>query len=428
MRQRDPGISTEIPDAGSMKGNIFFTTDKLTPERLSWLAELLKFYCARLHPESLQHHPLTPTPPFSFFISGDAAYSIVDRQCAQFWEILFRLPPLRCVFDMTALRLRGISAEPVRMKNPDQVLTRESVTDGQPGAFWYSVLEGLCQDTPDSIGVLAHASPYTHRSSGILPRLLFAAVEKNISPEFYGYLDGVHCAHRDQRTTEEEPVGEVLNEIYSAAARKGLAPQFLACDRSATQRGYSTFSNGKGRIISSCTIPPFKIRPLDEIAARFRKKNQIISCSSFSIQVPHAARIPHVDIQRQNHSPPLVVLASCSPYGTEVTPGAIALALSCAHQGIFTRVVFIEDGVYTVTGRHGTIEGGPLLNLQETIEMTSDAGVVEYYALIPSMKLRGGVAGSTTNGVFPINAAELARLLLSPPPDSDSDMQRVFLF
>ena len=417
----------ESTDAGGMRGNVYFTLDALTPERLSWLTELMKFYCARLHPESLQHHPLVPTPPFTFFLSGDAAYSLIDRQCAPFWEILFRLPPFQCMFDMTALRQRGISPEPFRMKNPHQVLTRESVVDGQPGAFWDSLLEELCQSAPESIGVLAHASPHMHHASGTLPGLLSAAVEKNISPEFYGYLDGVHCAHRDQRTPEEEPVGELLNGIYSAAAMKGLSPQFFICDRSATKRGYSTFSDGKGRIISSCTLPPFKIRSLEEISARFRKKNQVISSSSFSIRVPAAARIPHVDTRRQNHSPPLVVLASCSPYGSEMTAGAIAFALACAHQGILTRVVFIEDGVYTVWGRHGIVEGGPLLNLQETIEITSDSGIIEYYALIPSLKLRGVATSGSMKGIFPINAGELARLILAPPPNTESDLQRVLL-
>ncbi len=411
-----------------MKGNMFFTMDDLTPERLSWLAELLKFYCARLHPESLQHHPILPTPPFSFFVSGDAAYSIIDRQCAPFWEILFRLPPFHCVFDMTALRIRGISVEPVRMKNPDQVMTRESVSEGQRGEFWNLVLDHLCQDLKESIGVLAHVSPYMHPSSGALPRLLSIAVENNISPEFYGYLDGVHCAHRDQRTMEEDSVGELLHEVHSAAARKKLSPRFLACERSATKRGYSTFSDGKGRVVSSCTIPPFRIRPLDEIAARFRKNNQILSSSSFSIGVPPAAGIPHVETRNRDHTPPLVVIASRSPYGTEITRGAIEFALACAHQGIVTRVVFIEDGVFTVSGRQDVTEGGPLLNLQETIEMTSDVGTLEYYVLIPSLKLRGVAAASQMGGVFPINAAELARLVLQAPPDTNSDLQRVLLF
>jgi hypothetical protein len=90
-------------------------------------------------------------------------------------------------------------------------------------------------------------------------------------------------------------------------------------------------------------------------------------------------------------------------------------------------VVFIEDGVYTVWGRHGIVEGGPLLNIQETIEMTSDSGIIEYYTLIPSMKLRGVVPSGSIKGVFPINAGELARLILAPPPGTDSDLQRVFL-
>ena len=168
--------------------------------------------------------------------------------------------------------------------------------------------------------------------------------------------------------------------------------------------------------MSSCTIPPFRIRPLDEIAARFRKNDQILSSSSFSIEIPPAAGVPHVEIRNLNHSPPLVILASCSPYGTEITRGAIESALACAHQGIVTRVVFIEDGVFTVSGRQDVTEGGPLLNLQETVEMTSDAGTLEYYASIPSLKLRGAVAGSPMGGVFPINSAELARIVLQAPP------------
>jgi len=180
--------------------------------------------------------------------------------------------------------------------------------------------------------------------------------------------------------------------------------------------------------VSSCTIPLFRIRPLDEIAARFRKNNQILSSSSFSIGIPPAAGVSHVEIRNLNHSPPLVILASCSPYGTEITHGAIELALACAHQGIVARVVFIEDGVFTASGRQDFTGGGPPLNLQETVEMTSDAGTLEYYALIPSLKPRGGVAGSPMGGVFPINAAELARLVLQAPPDTDSVLQRVVLF
>ena len=84
--------------------------------------------------------------------------------------------------------------------------------------------------------------------------------------------------------------------------------------------------------------------------------------------------------------------------------------------------------MFTVWGRHGIIEGGPPLNLQETIEITSDSGLIEYYALIPSLKTRGIAASGSMKGVFPINAGELARLILAPPPDTDSDLQRVVLF
>ena len=45
----------------------------------------------------------------------------------------------------------------------------------------------------------------------------------------------------------------------------------------------------------------------------------------------------------------VVILITHSPYTTEHTYGGIALAAACAHQGIPTRVVFLEEGILALT-------------------------------------------------------------------------------
>ena len=45
------------------------------------------------------------------------------------------------------------------------------------------------------------------------------------------------------------------------------------------------------------------------------------------------------------HPPAVIVLITHSPYSTGHAYGGIALAVACAHQGIRTQVIFLEDGI-----------------------------------------------------------------------------------
>ncbi|HVP94993.1 MAG TPA: DsrE family protein [Methanoregulaceae archaeon] len=410
-----------------MTGNVFQTTDTISPERLNWISNILKYYCTKLYPESLHHVPKIPTPLFYLFITGDALYSLLDRRCFHQWEILLSLPPVLCICSQKELRLRGLSIEPLRMKYPDQIITVPVRSESSPDPYWDKFLEITAKDS-DAIGVLHIDSPYMYRNSQYTIDLLNTAVSREVSPELYAYLDGIHVTHRDQRPTDFESVSNSLEMLFAKARNIGLEPLMFACSRCATSRGYSTFRNPKGKIISACTIAPVKIRNLDQFISRFRKEHPIVSSSSFAVQITKERRYPRIKPQKPVDPPPLVVLVTQSPYGTETTFGAISFAIACAHHGIPTSVIFIEDGIYTVAGNHvwGDREKG--FNMQEIVEATADMNNLEYYSYIPSFQQRGLVSTYAMKHVQPLDAQELALVLFHSPATVESRFQRVIFF
>lgn len=408
----------------TVKGNAFLTSERLTAERLQWLIELLKYYSTRLYPESFHHNPRTPTPPFTFFLLGDACYSLIDRQHHHLWEILFRLPCFRCGFDPMDLRLRKISIEPFRVRYPDQIVP------STPGnTFQDTLLDTPFPLTPPaSLGFLLLHTPYMYRTAARMIDLFQAAVRRGISPEFYGYLDGVHAAHCDQQPQYQESIGKSLSDLYDSATRSGLSPLYLACDESASSRGYSTFRGDKGRVVSASLIPHVRIKELDEIADRFCRRHRILSHTSFTIGVVTHRRIPRIGSMPQEDIPPLVILVTHGPYGTEFTKGALNLAAACAHREIPTRVVFIEEGIYSLTGQHSPTGMLPDCDLQSLIGLTKRLDNLEYYAHIPSMQVRGISGDALTKNVCAVTHAELSQVLLLPPAGLDVEHQRVLVF
>lgn len=412
-----------------MNGNIFFTSESLTTERLSWLVELLKFYNTRLFPESFHHHPRTPTPPFTFFLCGDACYSLIDRQYHHLWEILFKLPCFRCCFDPRDLRIRRISIEPFRVRYPDQIIPVTTAEDLSGCSFWDTLLTPSAPyTTPDSIGFLHVLSPYMHHSTSCIPDLFRTAVRRGISPELYAYLDGIHAMHRDQKPISHENVGESLSDIYTSAVKAGLSPMYLLCSESAGSRGYNTYTGENGKVVSASLIRNASIKSLDHIVSRFTRTNPILSHTAFLIEVVTHRKIPRIGHPSQSKKSSLVILATHSPYGTELTKGALALAVACAHQEIATRVVFIEDGVYTLTGQEAPAGMVPGCDMQSIIETTSRMSNLEYFVYTPSSQTRGLAGNALMKGVCAIKPAEFGQVLLTSPAGVDVDQQRILVF
>lgn len=414
-----------------MNSHFFLLDDALSPERLGWIEECLKFYFIKLKPENLLHSTKDRDAVFTLFITGDSLHSFQNPETQALWEVILSLPSVRIVCDSQELALRGISVERLRMKNPDQVIIHNSIAlNGQP-SFWKDVMKYARQHeqpVPSLVGCLQLTSPYMNRSATALLDCLHAAIEAHASVDLYCYLDGVHVGHTGQKPSESENIGEGLTELSEKAAKRGLQCQMFACARCAASRGYSTWDDGQGVIVSTCAIKPLRIRNLNEIIDQFRRNHIILGSNCASIRLRKEGLQATFSVLDKERSPPLTILITRYPYGTETAFGGLSLAVAAAFQGILTRVVFIEDGVYALTGTHRLDNPTPFFNLQEVIDAVAGSENLQMYCFTPSLQKRGMAKNPKLTGVLDIGTTEFGNLLFYSPNGVAANHQRVLFF
>ena len=130
----------------------------------------------------------------------------------------------------------------------------------------------------------------------------------------------------------------------------------------------------------------------------------------------------------KERSPPITVLITTPPYGTESAFGGISLAIAAAFQGIPTRVIFMEDGVYSLTGTHRLDKPALFFNIQEVIDAVTGSENLQFFCYTPSLQKRGITKNSRLNGVLDIGVADLGNLLFYSPNGVAANHQRVFFF
>ena len=245
-----------------MTSHLFLLSGPVTSERLTWFEESLKFYIIQICPESLMYRATPKSPVFTFFLTGDALASLENPETQQIWSVILSLSPVRIICDRKELDLRGISTEQFNMKNPDQIIDQNRLASDNQPSFWNDIVTLVRQNRSprpsDSVGWFQIESPYMHRSAWHGLRLLSSALESRFSVELYAYLDGIYMGHTGQNPVESENVGRGLEDLHDHAEKRGLTCQILACNRSSTARGYSTWDPGEGIIVSTCTIKPVK--------------------------------------------------------------------------------------------------------------------------------------------------------------------------
>jgi len=414
-----------------MTSNFFLLEGFISPERLGWIEENLKFFFVKLHPQNLLHSSRPKDAVFTFFLTGDSLYSLQNPETVPVWEVILSMPAVKIVIDSEELHLRGISVERLRMKNPDQVIIHNSIgLNGRP-SFWKDVMKSARQHeqpVPSLVGYLQLSSPYMNRSSVALLECLRAALEAHASIDMYCYLDGIHIGHQGQRPSEFENIGDGLNELSEKAAKRGLQCQMFACARCAAARGYSTWDDGAGVVISTCAIKPFRIRNINEIIEQFRRNHIILSENCASIQLKKDGMQVTFSVLDREQSPPLTILITTHPYGTETAFGGLSLAIAAAFHGIQTRVIFMEDGVYALTGVHKPEQPAPFFNLQEVIDTVSGSENLQLFSFTPSLQKRGITKNSRLTGVLDIGIPELGNLLFYSPNGVAANHQRVLFF
>lgn len=413
-----------------MISNPFLLGEVLTAERLSWIAGSLKFYFMNLHPDSLRHRSDKENPSFIFFLTGDALYSLIDRDLVLIWEFILSLPLVWIVCDREEMDLRGLSIDSLKMKYPDQIFDKNGRQKSYPRSFWREVTRVCRQHEPESktFGHLLLTSPYMHRSCQDVLVCLYAATEEQMSPELYAYLDGLHTAHINQKPSEFMNIGQGFSELNDICRKKNLNYKMLACERSATARGYVTWDDGRGVFTSNCIIDPCKIRDLSAIIERFAMNHPIISESAGLVDI----RIPESTtdqwIRKERSPPPVVLLITRPPYSTEYAFGGLSFAIACAHRKIYTRVVFVEEGIYSLTGSHHAEADDTIFTMQELIETMSGNDFIEMYSYQPSLQQRGVNRSNDIKGVLDITTNDLGQILFFPPKGIVAKHQRILFF
>ena len=414
-----------------MTAHFFLLRDTLTLERLGWIDELLKFYFLRLNPQSFRHTSHEREAAFIFFLTGDALYSLQMPEAVGLWESIFSLPSVKIVCDQEELAIRGITVEHLKMKNPDIVITHNSLAlNGRP-SFWKDVMKHARQHEqpiPSTIGYLHMSSPYMSRSSGSLLQCLGAALESHASWDLYCYLDGIHTGHQGQAPLEAENIGAGLEDLEVRAGKRGLNGQIMSSVRCAAARGYCTHEEGKEGLVPACTIRPVRLRTETEIAMHFRSNHIILAENCASVAMKKETIRPGLSFDEKWRVPPVNILVTRHPYGSEFTTGALSFAIACAAKEIQTRVIFIEDGVYALSGVHACNDRLHGVNLQETIDAASGSENLQFFAYTPSLQARNMSKNPKLTGVIPVGASELGNLIFIPPAGIVANHQRVLFF
>jgi tRNA 2-thiouridine synthesizing protein C len=364
-------------------------------------------------------------------LTGDALYSLQRPESIELWESLFSLPSIKIVCDQEELALRGITVERLKMKNPDLVIAHNSLAlNGKP-SFWKDVIKYARQHEqpiPSTVGYFHMASPYMHQSSGALLHCLGAALESHASWNLYCYLDGIHTGHQGQVPLDAENVGDGLDDLEERAGKRGLHGQILASVHCAAARGYCIHEEGKVGLAPACTIRPVRIRTLNEIAAQFRSNHIILAENCASVAMKKETIRPGLSFDEKWRVPPVNILVTHHPYGSEYASGALAFAIACAAKEIQTRVIFIEDGVYSLSGMHTCNDRPHCFNLQETIDAASGNEDLQFFAYTPSLQTRNMSKNPKLTGVIPVGVSDLGNLLFFPPTGIVANHQRILFF
>jgi len=381
------------------------------------------------YPEALRHSVQQESPIFILFLTGDALYSLHDRNLLNTWDLVLSLPGVWLVCDREELDIRGLSLRALKMKYPDQIFDQNGRNKSYPRSFWRELIRVFRKHAPTamSIGYLQVSSPYMNRSSECSVNCLHAAAEEHLSPELYAFLDGIHVVHINQKPPVSMNIGEALVELGAICKKKGLRFLLLADTTSAASRGYATWQGEGKKIMSGCTIHPAKIQGLDAIARRFGGGHVVLGSSAASILFSDSDDLASPVKQKERSPPPVVILISHTPYQEEYTLGGLSLAMACARNDICTRLVFIEDGVYSLIEPLDDQPEVTPFSIHSLIQSVKAESSLELYAYKPSLTQRGIAKSRGLPGVLEVGTNELGKILLTRPGHIRADTQRVFI-
>jgi len=296
----------------------------------------------------------------TFYLCGDALYSLVHPVTAPMWEELGRRPGVQIIaesLDLSSLGLFTGTTEPgpVKKGNPDILFLKEG-------------------DVPvSSAGFLHLYSPYMHSHTDQFLACVDHAVSLSVPLSVILYLDGVHLCHTNQMTTEFENIEKGLDQIQHKAMDIGISLTITACQRCSQARGY--LHPGTEEQVAPCFRKNVEVSGLSKLIPFFSSAEIVLSADC-------------MDIPGKGNEAYVMVITG-TPYGTEHTFGAISFAVALAGKNIPTYVIFAEDGAYCYIPAPDSRFSGTVRDIHGVIEATAIPGLLEYTVLECSLSERG---------------------------------------
>jgi Uncharacterized protein involved in the oxidation of intracellular sulfur len=413
-----------------MTAHILFLSAALSNERLSIIEEMFKARQGTRQEPAAAPEPGAPDT-CRIFLTGDAVYSLGEGELQQTWRSILSFSGVRVICDPEALGIRGYTAESLRGLYLPHTGAKIDCCGSGPARFWETlVASGLPADVPARAGWLEISSPYMHASPGYAIRTLSAALDAGCAIGLYAFLDGCHICHTGQKPEECENIGEALADLARRAAKKDLPCTIMVNRNCAAARGYATWDDGQGTVVSLFAVKTAHIRDLETIVQHMGGCSVLFGENTGSVTFsPAPARGAGTGEKGEDPVVPLLLFVTHPPYGTEHMYGALTLAAACAHQGIPVRVVFCEDGVYALAGEQRPLPGSNAYLATDLIELLSHDKNIRFCALGPSIQKRGFTKNPKLGTVTEIGYAELAGLAFTPPVLMNcSDRQRIIMF
>ncbi len=405
-----------------MTSSYFLFCGEFSPERLQWIG---RCFPEKGSPGRSGSVKITDSVnDCNLYLTGDALMSLVDARLEKSWKSLFSDSIVNVIADGDELRLHGLRDE-VCTRYPNVNVTGER-SSADTITFWQSLVNHIQENWTgsDKAAFLLCYSPYMSRTPVYMLRFLKSAVEAGLTPELYSYLDGVHVAHTYQRPSEFENIGEGIAALSTVAGGSGEDPWFGACSRCATARGYYMKNPDTGGCEPVSCIDAITIRPLKEILDRFIGNHPILAHSCGGSSVSSVTKQSGTD----NANPILTIMITNTPYVSEWTFGGLSMAVAAAMGGIETRVIFIEQGVYSLCGNHEVTPEDRVFNVQEMVEATSDITGLRYYVYSPSLMERRLDRAECLSSIEMIDNAGLGALLGVTGPENNSRPVRTIFF
>jgi tRNA 2-thiouridine synthesizing protein C len=403
-----------------MTAHMLLLSTVLTQERLSWIEETLKY-----HYQESQVTKSGNTPAdFTFFLTGDALFSLGETESLNTWLSILALPQINLICDGDARSIRGISLTRLKERYLNQIHDCISDSPDDAKSFWKTLVTQSIEGADSAhIGWLQLSSPYMFPSAGYGIQCLSAALDLDCGITLCACLDGCHIGHTSQNPRDTENIGAAVEKLGKLAAEKSLPCTLLSDKDSASARGYVSWDDGLGTFGSLCMIKPVHTRNSDVIVRHIGTIPVLLSENAGSIQCSSSGL---TDNSPQSIS--VVILITHSPYTTEHTYGGIALAAACAHQGIPTRVVFLEEGILALTGEHRVPAGSEMYSIPELITHLSRNENLRFSALNTTFYMRGISKHGTLAYIKDIDFSGLSSILFNCPDASGTCSRQHILF